>query len=480
MIDLQAEPAAEVHKLSVRSALSKAISLRPSRAIAWLLSINIAVRGLWLLYMHPPQHVDFLWYYTHAVQMAEGLGYIQGGAATAYWPAGYPFFLSLLFRVFEPSVIFGMVANALLSAGIVMLVYALATRLTGDRRIAFWSALAYTLLPSQIAWNSVLGSEELATFLLVWSILLYPLRDQSKRYVATALSGLVMGLGCDVRPIPLLFPFFIFFLEKWIWGRKGAASTKTATIQMMVYGVALLVGVCPLTIRNWIDFHHLILVSNNGGVNLWQGTMTDTGYYWSWHPDVNPLLAAGANTYLENQIGMHAFFEHVIHHPYWTFFNGFAKWFYLYWKDDNVMIYTFRAGTATMQRLAYRMGWIFTVVYWLWMAVAVTGMAWGMKICGVRWRRLALPVVFIAYNTEVFFVFPAWDRFRYPIMPLYALFVGVGVVAWLRHREGRKAARSSAEVRREARGELLAKGGGGAEAGQETDRSPLGMGPRVR
>ncbi|MCY0901968.1 MAG: glycosyltransferase family 39 protein, partial [Firmicutes bacterium] len=261
MIDLQAEPAVEVQKLSMRRALSRAVSLRPSRAVTWLLSINIVARGLWLLYMHPPQHVDFLWYYTHAVQMAAGLGYIEGGAPTAYWPAGYPFFLSLLFRVFEPSVILGMAANALLSAGIVLLVYALAKRLTGDGRMAFWSALAYTLLPSQIAWNSVLGSEELATFLIVLSILLYPLPDRSKRYVATALSGFVMGLGCDVRPIPLLFPFFIFFMEKWIWGRKGAAATRVATIQMVVYGVALLGGVCPLTIRNWIDFHHLILVS---------------------------------------------------------------------------------------------------------------------------------------------------------------------------------------------------------------------------
>lgn len=73
--------------------------LTTGRAILWLILLNVVVRGAWLLWMHPPQLYDFAWYYSHAVSLQTGHGYISSGKYTAYWPIGYPYFLSLLFRL---------------------------------------------------------------------------------------------------------------------------------------------------------------------------------------------------------------------------------------------------------------------------------------------------------------------------------------------------------------------------------------------
>jgi hypothetical protein len=182
-----------------------------------LFGVNVLIRGLWLLYMHPPQFFDFQWYYTHAVQLYHGEGYRAGHHYTAYWPIGYPFFLSLLFRLLGSSVWVGWIANALLSTGIVLLVYLTTLKLTAHSKISFAAALGYTMLPSQIEWNSVLGSEELFTFLLVLSLYIYLWTDEgvegSRWWTWTVLSGLILGLACDVRPIPLLFPVFLLGYE---------------------------------------------------------------------------------------------------------------------------------------------------------------------------------------------------------------------------------------------------------------------------
>lgn len=394
------------------------------RNLIVLLVINVIIRGCWLLFMHPPQALDFEWYYTHAVQMAHGEGYRQGGQYTAYWPIGYPYFLSLLFRVTGPSVWAGLIANAILSILIVLLIYLLARKLTGRPALAFFSAVGYTILPSQIEWNSVLGSEELFTALLLVSLYIYTRSTDSRSWVFVGISGVVLGIASDVRPITLLFPVAIWVYELWILRQR---FTK-ATLTLLVMYVGLAIGVCPVTIRNAIVLHHLIIVSTNGGVVLWQGTHADGSYFWSWNPKLNPLLAVGSNQYLEGKIGMHLFIHHVIHHPIWTVEHGVLKWFFLYWVDWNVVSVTVQAFTKKpIQWLVNGAMWFDTIVYWAWMCICAVGVWRGVGLVIQSWTAISLPIAYIVYNTAIFFFFPAWDRFRYPMMPLFAIFFGLGI-----------------------------------------------------
>lgn len=410
-------------------------------AIIWLIAVNVIVRGGWLLWMHPPQLYDFAWYFHHSVWMAQGKGYIWNGHYTAYWPIGYPFFLSLLWRLTGPHVLIGLVANAALSLCIVLLVYGLTRSVLAQSRwparaVAFAAALRYTLLPSHVEWNAVLGSEELATFLLMLAFLVYlawtggSATQFSRWGWPTVVAGILLGLSCDVRPIPLLFPVCIVFYERWSMHR----SWRQALLRAGVFAAAMLAAVAPVTLRNFLTMHHFILISTNGGVNLWQGTHSNGAYFWSWNPKVNPLLAAHGNEILKNQIGMHVAIQYILGHPLLTLVNGVKKIFYLYWVDWNVIGVTFGNFVPKLPVVIQHIAaWFNTVVYWCWMVIALTGLTVSVRsrgrISGVAW----FPLWYIGYNTAVFLFFPAWDRFRFPLMPLFAVYFGMGWI-WLLYR----------------------------------------------
>ncbi|GMA51077.1 hypothetical protein GCM10025857_24340 [Alicyclobacillus contaminans] len=405
-----------------------------------LLAVNLLGRCLWILYMHPPQKADFDWYFTHAVQLAQHNVYEWNGHPTAYWPIGWPLFLSLFLRIFGPHMMVGMFVNAVLSTGIVALIYRLAAEIFSSHRMALCAAIGYSLLPSQILWNSVLGSEELFTFLLVFSMYLYV--HATRQHTAkggwirpTLFAGLLLGLASDVRPITLLFPLVIFLYEWWINRRRWLNSL--ARVACFVGPMAA--AIAPVTIRNILSLHHFVLVSTNGGTNLWQGTKTDSGYYWSWLPWKNPLLAAHNNELLQDQIGKKVAERYILSHPLTTLHHGILKIISLYKDDVNSVWYTFH---VTAPALTTSISWFCTVVYGLFMLLAAIGLIRVFFVHRGAWRLALFPAAWIVYNTLLFMFFPAWDRFRYPMMPLFALFLGAGLaLLWKAERDRPSAAR---------------------------------------
>jgi hypothetical protein len=393
----------------------------PKRLVAVLLILNVVLRGTLLLTMHPPQRADFLWYYQHAREMALGQGYHWHGHATAYWPIGWPFILSILYRITGPSVVAGLLLNTVFSILIVLFLYGFVRRLTGKPIWGFFAALGYTLLPSQVQWNAINGSEESFTLLLLLSLILLTWSRQmaGRRRVSTlALSGFLMGLAADIQPIPLLFPVYLWLLEAWILRAGWLPSLRRAAL----FAAAMLLGVMPVTVRNAIALHHFVLVSTNGGVNLYQGTMINGGYFWSYNPKINPLLAAGSNEILENKMGEEYAFHYYLTHPWKTIVDGFIKMFDLYKNDVNAVRYTYINSHSPLW-LVDTMRWFDSVVYWVIMLIAAAGLTWLIVRRRDMLRRLSAVIAFLIYYTMVFFFFPAWDRFRYPLMPLYAVFL---------------------------------------------------------
>ncbi|GLV13482.1 hypothetical protein Heshes_11660 [Alicyclobacillus hesperidum] len=405
---------------------------REKAAIFLVLAANIIVRFIWIGLMHPVQEADFQWYYDHAVELANNQGYNWFGQPTAYWPIGWPLFLSLIFRITGPSVIVGLVVNAILSTVIVWMIYVLTRRLFQNHAYALAASIAYTLLPSQIVWNSVLGSEELFTTLLLISLYLYVRAERFRALsFGVAIAGIVLGFAVDVRPIPLAFPLFVFLYEV-MSGQSGTLKARfwPAIARAVTLFVGMLISVLPVTIRNRITMHHWVLVSTNGGTNLFQGIHTNGGYWWSYNPYVNPLLNIH-NEVQKNAVGEHAALHYIEHHIGRTIVNGFIKIWDLYKDDLNANWYTFRVSPHVAGWLR-PMDAVLTTAYFLFMVPAGIGLIyfWVRRIPG--WRQAWLPFAFLLYNTCFFFFFPAWDRFRYPLMPLFAIFAGVGLVSIFR------------------------------------------------
>ena len=392
-------------------------------ALMWqsLLSIvglNLLVRAAWILNVHPRPISDFAFYFGAATRLAAGQGYTLNGQPTAYWPAGWPLALAALFRAFGSQLWVGLVFQLALTTAIAVLIALLAHRVSGSWAAATIAAAAWTLLPGELGWTSVLGTEPLFTLLTLAA--LYALTAGPDRRMLV-LAGALLGAACWVRPTPLIFPVVLAVL--FVIDHRGwqAAISKAA----LVLGVMLIV-IAPLTLRNYAKLGAVVLVSTNGGVNLWQGVHTDTGYWWPSDPHENPLV--GVKDEVErDRLGQRLFFQHAIAHPADVATHAVAKIASLYGPPSTVWLFV--AG-GWGERTAAVIKTSATIAYVVFMLAALLGIVWTWR--PQRWATTLL-LGFAAYYSAVWSVFPAWDRFRYPLMPIFAVFVGISAVRlWAR------------------------------------------------
>jgi len=239
---------------------------RDPRLPTWAMWVAVAVGLLlrvdWLRDVPTQPVTDFAWYFDRAAEMARGLGYQVEGRPTAYWPVGYPGFLSLLFRITGPSVEAARLANALLSAGVVLLGALVARRFCPQSWIGAAVAVILAFHPAWIAYGGILASEPLYTALTLVGLWQWP-HDGKRPW----LSGMAFGLATLVRPQAVLLPVTLVALDLW---RNRHEKPRRVLPTAILLGVALLP---PLawTARNAAVLGAPAFVSTNGGDNLWIG-----------------------------------------------------------------------------------------------------------------------------------------------------------------------------------------------------------------
>lgn len=365
---------------------------------------------------HPAPSSDYAWYFRAATRLAEGAGYIgTDNEPTAYWPVGWPFALSALFRLTGPSVTAGLILQVVLSTLTAVLLVLLVHRATGHLPAAVASGAVYTLMPSGWAWDSQLGSEQLFTLLTLGLLYLVLRADRWPWFLA---AGVVGGLACLVRPVLLAFPAALLLIE--LLRRRG---WRPALAHAGAFSVAMAVTIAPWTVRNAVVLGSPVPVSTNGGVNLYQGTRTSTGYWWSSNPAVNPLVRT-TDEVERDDLGTRLALKR-----WWNRPDDFARRVpqrmrALYSGNNTPFWWLYRFdGWSEAKYRNWRT--VADIVYALVMAVAAVG-AW------VAWRvrRDLIWVLggFVVYYTALWTFFPTWDRFRFPLMPVFAVFAGVAVM----------------------------------------------------
>lgn len=382
--------------------------------------VNLVIRGVWVALVHPSPASDYAWYFSAATRLAEGRGYVSGdGAPTAYWPVGWPFTLSLLFRLTGPSLTAGLILQILLSTATAVVVLMLAHRLTRSVRVAVAAGFAYTLLPSGWAWDSLLGTEQLFTFLTVTMLLLV---SDATRWQRFAVAGAVAGAASLVRPTLLVFPAVLLVFE--LLRTRGP---RRAVLHTAVFCMALLAVIAPWTARNTVVLGSVVPVSTNGGINLYLGTRTDSGYWWSNNPADNPLLKA-RDEVTRDRLGTRLAVAHWSAHP-GKLVGLTPKRLAALYSGNRSPYASLRALDSWPEDRSLRWQRAADLVYWLFMGMAASGavvMWWYLR------KELWLLGGFIIFYTALWMVFSPWDRFRFPLMPLFAVLAGT--VLFLRRR----------------------------------------------
>jgi 4-amino-4-deoxy-L-arabinose transferase-like glycosyltransferase len=249
-------------------------------ALVLLAALGLAVRLLYaLVVMHDvPVGGDGLEFHILANQLANGDGYIQplivspSHVPTADKPPLYPLVLALPSLVGWKSLVAHRVVSCLMGAALVLLAGLLGRRVGGER-VGLLAAGIAALYPLLVVLDGAVRSESLYAPLVAALLLAtYRLVDRPVAGRAVAVGALI-GLAVLVRSEALLLGVLLLVIAM-IRLPSGARVRLTALAAL----VALLF-ISPWAIRNWSEFGHPLLSTNEG--SLLYGANCRAAYYSS-------------------------------------------------------------------------------------------------------------------------------------------------------------------------------------------------------
>jgi 4-amino-4-deoxy-L-arabinose transferase-like glycosyltransferase len=392
-----------------------------------ILVVALAVRLAWVVVFPTRPYADSEWYFRTASELAAGYGFVydvESLKPLAAWPIGYPFFLSLLFRLTGPSEQVAIAANLALSVLCVALTYFVALRVF-DRFVAAISALIVAMLPGMIVYCSLICTDLLFMTLVTvcFGIVVHGTEARTPRNALAV--GIVNGLSALVRPTGLtLLP--VWAAIRWLAFRKKLPLHRWILIASL--GTAAVVS--PWTLRNYIRFGEIILVSTNGGANFWIGNNPGAfgGFMWP-RDDSNPLHPLIGRELELNRKGYELGLEFIGQNPLRALRLLPAKVFYLYNSNDFGLVWNRLSavspslfGTGTMAFALTNLAYVFAAI------LAIVGV---VRLLRRRPKELLAygGVVLATYWTMVHLPYFGQDRFALPLLPVLALYAAVGVAA---------------------------------------------------
>jgi 4-amino-4-deoxy-L-arabinose transferase-like glycosyltransferase len=406
---------------SIKQKLLEIIQLRHFVLVCVL--AGVVIRVVWIGLVHPPQVVDFKWYYERAVSIASGDGYAVNRFPTAYWPVGYAGFLGALFYVFGTSALVGQLANVILSAATILLVYRLTQQIFQSETAARITVFILCFYPNQIAYNSLLCTEIWFSCLLILGALL--LICARGRLWLLALCGLAWGLATLTKPQFIFLPA-IFLLVFY-------ANKRLLLKSAMVVYATILICVAPWLLRNERVFGKP-LISTNGGIVLMQGNNPYATGTYVWNDKIEALLGdlrngdlgGGADEVARDARARAIGEDYIRHHVERTVLLWPKKLMYGYRSDVDGFYYSMgmiQAPTNALKFLYVGLKAFAELYYLAVLALAAISLK---LVLGSHTRPFAMGLFVTLYFTAICIVFYGLARYHFPTMPWIAMYAGIG------------------------------------------------------
>jgi 4-amino-4-deoxy-L-arabinose transferase-like glycosyltransferase len=226
----------------------------------WVLSLTLAaaaVRALWLL--NPVWDIGDSPEY---LAIADGLlrtgSFTSDGATlSSYRPPLYPALIAAASLVTRQPIWTVLVVQTMLGALTVTLAYLIARR-AFSARTASVAAVLLAVAPMTCRFASVLHTETLFTFLVVFAVWAY----EDHRYV----SGLSAGLAILTRAAALPFVVLVAVLSVL----PGQQADRRA---LRLFALTALLTIAPWVVRNYVRLGHFTVADAGWGANLLYGAV---------------------------------------------------------------------------------------------------------------------------------------------------------------------------------------------------------------
>ncbi|MEO0025531.1 MAG: tetratricopeptide repeat protein [candidate division WOR-3 bacterium] len=374
---------------------------------------------------YAPQ-LDGLYHHQWALAISRGLEFIND----AYFRAPlYPLFLGMLYRLFGVNLFLVRLVQALLgSAGCVLLV--LLGRRLFDERTGFYAGLAMACYPLLVFFDGELLIPVLLIFLLLAGFVLFYQAERSRFYLP--LAGLLFGLAAIARPNVLVFVLVFFF---WLLLRHQRREWRRA----LLFGLAVLVPIMPVTVRNYIKSRSFVLIAWQAGTNFYIGNNEYSdgttaivpgtrGSWWGGYNDVKRIAEQTAGRPLKGveidrfwiRRGLQ-FWRRTPAKALLLTLRKLYLWFTGYEVSNNRDIYFFKRFTF-LNWLIFQTP-VFKFPFGLVLPLALAGIYLTRK----KWRVLLPVYLFLGAWCLSFIPFFVTDRYRLPAVPFYLLLAVAGV-----------------------------------------------------
>jgi 4-amino-4-deoxy-L-arabinose transferase-like glycosyltransferase len=424
-----------------------------SQGNLWLMMIFLLGVVLRLAYIIaiPTQPVsDFDFYNTAAINLLKyGVyGTSIEPVATTFPPGTSLFLASIYFITGSTNIIYPKLFQVFLGALDVVLVYFIA-RSVFNESIAKISSLLFALLPSHIAFTSVLASENPFTTLnliILYLILQPKFRSNNYHFLTVFIIGVSSGLSLLCRPVGILLPFFVIISLILKNFGEYHSNIKRASIIAVICLLGFTLIVMPWGLRNYEDFSHFSITSSSGGINFWMGNNEQaTGKYM-----FNELIsknvedASGSNPFNEDQIFYKKGIDYVVSHPLQTFMISVKKIIILY-SGDNEAIYWSMTGDGVINNpevqnlilnLINLIVTIFDYYFYMILGLSLLSIPFLIKeIFNQKNFGITILLGYVICYTVIYSVNISGQRFHFNIIPILIILSGYTISLLHRFRD---------------------------------------------
>jgi 4-amino-4-deoxy-L-arabinose transferase-like glycosyltransferase len=218
---------------------------------------------------------DPSYYVRTAENIVDGEGY-HSENLLAYQPPLYPYFMAGVFAVSGRSIDAVRIVQVFLGS-IMCLVLFFIGRMCASKRAGLIAAGLCAVYPALIHYSVQIWSEQLFTFLMIMAVLCLLVSERRSAVPWRIVTGIILGLAALTREVGglVLFAFCLYFILRH---RSLLISLK----KWWLIALFTFLAISPWTIRNYLVFEQVVLISTNGGINFYMGNNPEANGTYQW------------------------------------------------------------------------------------------------------------------------------------------------------------------------------------------------------
>jgi len=224
------------------------------------------------------------------LSIANGSGFSDiFGNPYSFYPPGYPFFLSMIYRLFGHSYLAVRVIQSVVGSLNCVLIWLIAKAL-GAKRAGVIAAVISVIYFPFIKSTELLLTELIFTFLLLLMTFLLVRAQKILTFQNVIIAGILLGIAVLTRATMIFY--ILFALPVFIFG--AVSSRSNFFKKYVIFCLVFIIIVVSWTIRNYSVYHKIVPIATQGGATLYSSYCPPGGIFGKLATEDDPVIAEAA------------------------------------------------------------------------------------------------------------------------------------------------------------------------------------------